>query len=116
MIGAVTLGWTARVSPTVLGIARRETSQTVGGQQVFLNLFHHRLCAFSGQHAVRQTDREYLVRTNRSIRWPAVYSVVQAAGFLVPEQTIEAPARHGRHVSVTLLPGLVTEFAGQIFH
>src|SRR5438132_2113850 len=76
MIGAVSLGWATCVSATVLGIAWRKTSQTVGGQRVFLNIFHHRLCAFRGQHAVRQTDREYLVRTNRSIWWPAVYYVV----------------------------------------
>src|SRR3974390_608448 len=65
---------------------------------------------------MRQADGEYLIGTNGYIRRRTVGYVIKASRLAVPEQTVEAPTGHRRHVAITLLTCCIIKPLRQIFH
>ena len=50
------------------------------------------------KHRVVQARSKDLIRSDAGIGWAAVNHVIEAAGAVIPEQTVEAPARERRHI------------------
>src|SRR5439155_16582321 len=75
VVRAVALGRTAGVASTVLRITRREATQSIRREQVFLQLPHHAPGPFRRQHGVRQADGEDLIRTDGCIGQSGIYDI-----------------------------------------
>jgi len=67
-------------------------------------------------HRVRQTDRNYLVWSDRRVSSFTVYHIVKTTRLFIPKQLVETSARFVSHRAVLLLCVWLIESCGEVFH
>ena len=93
MIGRIAFAHSAFITRTIVGIPWRKRTQTQRRKQLTLHRLHHGVFFLRWQHAVMQTHRENLIRTDGRIGILAVYHVIQTARRFIPKLCIETLAR-----------------------
>src|SRR6185369_13873949 len=116
VICAIAFNRASLVASAILRIAGRESTQTVRREQMFANFLDYASRAVWRQHGEGQTDSKNLIGADGGVREVAVNHVIKTALFLVPEQAVEGPVRHGRHVAVAFLGSIVSKSEGEYFH
>src|SRR5215470_14173084 len=83
---------------------------------MLLHFLHDALGALWRQHAVWKANRENLIRTDGWVWGSAICNVIEASSLFIPEQAIEAPTGHSRHVAVTLRASFISKLLGEVLH
>src|SRR5262249_44865060 len=59
---------------------------------------------------------ENLIWTDGWVWGSTICNVIQASSLFIPEQAIETPAGHSRHVAVTLRASFVSKLLSEVLH